>query len=223
MSRNLKLSTSNDVELFLRILAEESTKKSRKSLLESPGVEEQNTFSKSISNDLKKFGETLEEDDEELSAEDQEALEDDPTADQDSNMDTDEEEQGDKLPENITTTDIITLINFAREAPSTKDYKDQLSAYIDDILDNEERLLVYLFLDQITKIMHGNLRGAEAKDPSEPPNNFNIAHGSKQQSPAEPAQSQPASQPDEPASEPPIRVGVQKVAEIRKVVESLMK
>tara|TARA_B100000686_G_C16774360_1_gene967385 strand:+ start:1254 stop:1925 length:672 start_codon:yes stop_codon:yes gene_type:complete len=222
MSRNLKLSTSEDVETFLRILAEESTKKSKKYIFESTGVEEQNNLSMSITSDLKKYGETLaEEEDDENQSSDQP----DEIVSQDQAGAAEEEPEEETLPSNITTTDIITLINFAREAPSTKDYKDQLSAYIDDILDKEERLLVYLFLDQITKIMHGSLRGAEAQDPSDPPNNFNIAHGNKTEPQKEPATQTQALAPQsgEPASEPPIRVGSQKVSEIRKIVESLMK
>ena len=232
MSDSFSFENSEDLDIFLRVLAEEVTKSAKVSLTEEKD-EEQVAMKTNLKKSLSKFQEA-EEDDAEDSVEPDDASPPPPPPSDDeeeeeadgSDPDEGEAETTSTIPEIPTPTDVIGLINIIRSAPAAKgDKRRELSAYL-DVLDDKEKRLMYYFFDQVGKVMHGQVAGSSAGDPSEPPLSYKI--GSDNDLPAQapaPAQGQQDSpaKGDEPADQPPVRVGgSQRVAEIRERVKQLM-
>ena len=72
----------------------------------------------------------------------------------------------------VSFDSVVKDINTLRSGRSTKDkeIKEQLLGYY-DMLDEDERKILHLFLGEISKILQGALDAVDAQDPSEPPFN----------------------------------------------------
>lgn len=175
----LNIETSSDLEEFLKVLAEESVKASKKTISEDA---EQSEFMAALKNDKMLYSQGLheQEEDEEDEAldvgEDEEA---DEEADEDAEEDVEEEPAGGEsdsdssedesslMPSYITVRDDI---NDIRSGTSLKipDTKQGLETYIGRLSDEEKKVLS-TFLKAIGNIMHGRVSGDDAQDPSDDP------------------------------------------------------
>ena len=189
----LNIKTASDLEEFLKVLAEESVKASRKSLSEDA---EQSQFMAALKKDKKLYSQGLyeQEEEEEETAEDlmggedeaEEEVEEEPAEEEEVEEEPAEEEpaedladenpgeEGDSLkPSFITVRDDI---NDIRSGTSLKipDTKQGLETYVGRLSDDERQVLS-TFLKAIANIMHGRVSGDEAQDPSDDPVSLGVS------------------------------------------------
>ena len=206
----LQLSTQDELESFLKILVEESVKSAEQSILEVRD-EEQERFKKEIKQDVNRFKGIKEQEDEE--AEEQ------PSPEQEEEAPAPEED-----PEAGVEATFFTIrdaINNIRSGSSlkSKEIKQNLEQYVER-LDAEEKEVLFTYLKSLANIMHNEVTGGEAQDPSDPPVSLSVGQSEEEQEDEEPAKKK-ASPED---TSPPIKVGVnQKTESIRKKVLELMK
>jgi hypothetical protein len=200
---DIKIDSSEGLEVFLKILAEESVASSRLQISEgiSDEKEYQKEFVKKIVKDKQRFDEA-----EEPSSED-------------------------NSKEEINYYTIRKIINQIRAGDSTKDsdVAEPLEQYIMSDLDDEERELMYTFLLSVANIM--NKTGQPPQDPSDPPVSLDVSKektassskASKRPEDAEGERSQPQKSSGPEDTTPPIQVGSQVKESIRQRVRELMK
>jgi hypothetical protein len=78
----------------------------------------------------------------------------------------------------VSFDSVIDRLNNLRSGRSTRDkeIKSSLQNYYDK-LDDNERIVLKIFLEEISEILGGTVDGANALDPSDPPGNFTISSG----------------------------------------------
>ena len=222
---DIKIDTSEGLEVFLKILAEESVASSKIQVAENMSDEKryQKDFVSRIQKDKKRFDEA-EEAESQPEQKDSEASSppEEPSP----------EKQKEKPDEDINYYTIRKIINQIRAGDSTKDSEvaEPLEQYIMSDLDDEERELMYTFLLSVANIM--NKTGKQPQDPSDPPVSLDVSKVKGKQSQPEKKRSAAPSEPD-PARDrqstgpedttPPIQVGSQVTEHIRKKVKELMK
>ena len=83
----------------------------------------------------------------------------------------------------VSFENVITALNTLRAGKSTsnKDIQSELSSYYDR-LSTDERAVMLLFLNELSKVITGATSGSDAQDPSDPSTYFNITRSNKQQS-----------------------------------------
>lgn len=232
----LKVNNEKELINLLKIIADESISKAKKSLYENNDIT-QNKYMQGLKNDEQFYNVSLSEQ-EGVEEEEEEAPEEDEDATESDEKEKSEEPSPEELdPENfgVSFDGVLKTINNLRAGRSTKDkeIKDELLGYYDK-LDEEERKILYLFLRELSKILQGALDGTDAIDPSDPPFNMDVitkdAEG--EASSGEPQQStgsnrQPQSTQQQSSGEdtsPPIKVNErQELNEIRRKVKRLMK
>lgn len=174
-----KLNTEKELYNFLKILTEESVKKSKKVLKESPDpYSEYYTQGRNAEKNMFEQEEEIEEpapDDGEPAekAIDKEAPEEQEEPDQatgDAAAAEPEQEQFFASKDRL-----VDFVNDIRSAPSIKDsvVSDQINDYYDRLSEEERNVLVF-FLRELSKVMTGKASGKEARDPSDPPLNIDF-------------------------------------------------
>jgi hypothetical protein len=189
----ININSEKELISFLRILTEESVKKSKKSL-----KEEADPFSSYYKNKRKEESELFE----------QEELPEEPPSKQDTL-----EEPKDDIPEKTETDNeeafvgskdrLVDFVNDIRSAPSIKDsaVSEQIDAYYDRLSQEEKDVLVF-FLREISRVMTGKASGQDARDPSDPPLNIDFVHKDGKPSPESEETSAPPKLPATKATSP---------------------
>ena len=121
----------------------------------------------SLSKSENMYGVSLTEQEEEEAEED--AGEKKPSNTDDSKTE-EEEVLGDPEEFGVSFDSVIKDINTLRSGRSTKDkeIKEELLEYYDR-LDEDERVILHIFLRELSKILRGAIDGSEALDPSDAP------------------------------------------------------
>lgn len=177
---DINIKSEKDLMKFLRIVAQESY---NKSLTES--YEE--NFKNQFDLDTERFGKLSVSSKKKLDEEEDDMIE--PGNDSGEELisepdETQEDEDSgpiDNEEEAMTTVSfdsVIDRINTLRAGRSTKDkeIKKSLEDYYNK-LDENERIVLKIFLEELSEILGGEIEGANAKDPSDPPDSFKITSG----------------------------------------------
>jgi len=201
----ITIDSSQDLEKFLKILAEESVSKARTSIQED---NEQSYYEKQIPTDKSRF-KTVNMNEQEETEETEEEVE--------VSSQPEQKEKPNKPAEDVTFFKIRDELNTIRSGRSLKDkeLRTELEQYVDRLDDDEKRVL-HTFLSAIGNIMTDVVSGADAKDPSEPPTSLQVSKEKQTSSDKE-----EKSQEDEDTS-PPIKVGVQQTENLRQKIQKLM-
>ena len=175
----ININSEKELISFLKILTEESVKKSKNTL-----KEEDDPFSSYYSKKRKEEKELFEqeeapEDLPEKPPSSTNAAEEDPKADMPEKTDVADEEAF------VGSKDrLVDFVNDIRSAPSIKDsaVSEQIDAYYDRLSQEEKDVLVF-FLRELSRVMTGKASGQDARDPSDPPLNINFVHKDEKSSP----------------------------------------
>lgn len=233
----MKIKNESQLLEILKIFAEESVVKAKKSLKESSDPV-QSRYVKELESAERKFGVSLtEEENAEETAEDETEKEDNTKPEAEAEA---EEDKATSDAEVFGTSfdSVVKSINTLRAGRSTKDkeIKSELLGYYDRLTDDERQIL-HLFLKELSKILQGAIQGSEAIDPSDSPLFAKIVlqnQEDEKQGEPEKADSGQDADPTPGGEEtgeeegedtsPPIKVGGQQnLQEIRKKVKRLMK
>tara|TARA_B100000700_G_scaffold331642_1_gene466419 strand:- start:5377 stop:6075 length:699 start_codon:yes stop_codon:yes gene_type:complete len=227
-----RIGNASQLESFLTILQEES--EGREGVLK----QRQEAMSKRIQDDLRKYGEISEQEEEEAGEEDE--GEDPPADEEGSDLSEpegdeeggepepagDEEEQIETSPD-VTYYKIRDQINDIRAAPSLKgkEVKQDMEAWLDRLDDSEKELLLG-YLATVDQLMRSQVSGTEAQDPSEPPASIDVSSGESDGSEEEPEEDRREEEPapGEEDTSPPIKAGAgQDLSEVRSRLKQLMR
>ena len=227
----IRASSEKELINILKIIAEESVKKTKKELYESTDVAQQR-FVDQVKMHEKTYGVSLSEQEEEGTTSNTSEQEDNEEAE---NTSSDEEpkELGDPEEFSFSFDSVVKNINTLRAGRSTKDkeIKEELLTYYDR-LDDDERKVLHIFLRELSKILQGAIEGEDALDPSDAPLYADIVIGSKgsEEETQEPRQQSKdmktprKSQGGAEDSRPPIKVNEsQNLREVRKTFQKLLK
>jgi hypothetical protein len=176
----IEATNENELLNILRVISEEAVKLSKKSLneVDDPYV---GAYQTQYRKDEKLYGSLSEQEEEEEEEEDEPAdlepeddLEDE--SDEDPLEDEDEPESEEATDFGVSFDSVLSAINNLRAGKSLKDssIKDQASAYYDR-LDDTERKVLLVFLQQFSEILSGAVQGSEADDPSDSPYNITMS------------------------------------------------
>ena len=181
------IKTEKDLEIFLKVVAQEAVKET-KALLEEKGISD--PYVDSFQNRLENDGLLEQEDDEEDPQEKEEKEK--ATTDTE---ETEEPEESDANPARekalslggyddgagSSFESVMTAINTMRAGRSLRDkeIKTELNDYYDR-LDENERAVLLLFLKELSKILTGAIEGEDAQDPSDPKTYFDITKRDKE-------------------------------------------
>jgi len=203
-----KINTEKDLVNFLRILSEESVKKSRQIL------KEQDPYTEYYSN-KRQTEKDLFEQPEAAQAAGEQSDQSDSTAGAPEAKDTSsspEEQSQENNPESESSEEsftgskdrLVDFVNDIRSAPSIKDsmVSDQIDAYYDRLSQEEKDVLVF-FLRELSRVMTGKASGTEARDPSDPPLNIDFVVKTDSDTSGEaPESEEPTEETPESGSEP---------------------
>ena len=239
-----KIDSEKELLSFLRILSEESVKKSKYALSEKSSDELASSFDKRLKKEEELYeqeddtdpelsaGDTAEEEEVEEEVEEEEAKE-------------PEAEEAQAKPDEELRASLDSLernINSLRAGRSLKDstIESQLEIYFDRLGEDEKSLMV-LFIRELSKILSGKVTGDNAVDPNQEPYNLDVIQSNDEEPEADINQEEPAAEPEETSipkedveeeeeeeeeedNSPPIQVGQQQsLAEIRKKIKKLMR
>ncbi len=170
---DIKINSEKQLVRFLRTVAQESYKKSlNESYMDYDDI---------YKFDVDRFGPLNKYDKKESVAEEEEMPPEEAERDlvEPDERDPDAPEKAIKDKEDAMTTvsfdSVISRINRIRAGRSLKDKETKLS--LEDYynkLDENERIVLKIFLEEISEILGGEISGANAKDPSDPPESFKI-------------------------------------------------
>ena len=178
MKNNIKLNNQKELESFLKLVAQESVKKS---LRESDRNVE--NYKKQKKLDAKYFGSIKESEEEQKSTNDElEKKEPQPEVNLEDNEDED-------IIDQITPRMVIAKINNIRAGLSlkNKEVKENLITFLEK-LDDNELLVLFYYLGDISKILNQKMSGHDATDPSEDPLNISMTRSSDKEKPEDPDQ-----------------------------------
>lgn len=199
-----KLNTEKELYNFLKILAEESVKKSKKLILE-----EQDPYSDYYTSKRNEEEKMFEQEGESDTAEDTDQK---PEMPEDQPEESEVEEPTEEPAAEDSATEaffaskdrLVDFVNDIRSAPSIKDsaVSEQIDAYYDRLSEEERNVLVF-FLRELAKVMTGKASGADARDPSDPPLNIDFVPKDQGETEEPAAEDQAEAQPEESEVEEP--------------------
>ncbi len=198
----LKINTEKELYDFLKILSEESVKKSRKTLKEEP-----DPYNSYYLNRRKQEKNMFEQDLE--AGEDESALDTAPPDDDDQDAsekpDQSAEKETAQQPADSSEEDqfvaskdrLVDFVNDIRSAPSIKDsaVSEQINDYYDRLSQEEKDVLVF-FLRELSRVMTGKAAGKNARDPSDPPLSIEFVTKEDSAKKEEEEESTPSAEPD---------------------------
>jgi len=179
-----EIKNEKELDILLKLIAEESVKKAKKTLKEIQSVDPKVKDLKIKKERSKSI--LGEQEDEEENTE---------SSPEDESLNSDEKEASpnpaaDKAMQAQYTDDFKGSYESIRDAINTlragrslkdKDISTELRGYYDR-LDENERAVLLLFLNELAKILTGALDGSEAQDPSDPKTYFDITKREKEES-----------------------------------------
>ena len=222
----INLETSEDIKIFLRLLAEESIKDAKASIHDDS---KQKNIVDRMKSDSKIFNNIYEQDEEGEAVEVEEETEDDDV----------EEPAPDNSPSSLEVSldSISTAVKDLRSGRSVDDssMKSQLRDYFDR-LEPLEREALLTFMKAFAGILTGQTDGSSAPDPSDPPSSITMSSDDEEVSADIDVESEEGEDPladDSPEEEPeegkedtkpPIKAGSPAdLSEIRNRVRNLMR
>jgi len=222
----INLETSEDIKIFLRLLAEESIKDAKASIHDDS---KQKNIVDRMKSDSKIFNNIYEQDEEGEDVEVEEETEDDDV----------EEPAPDDSPSSLEVSldSISTAVKDLRSGRSVDDssMKSQLRDYFDR-LEPLEREALLTFMKAFAGILTGQTDGSSAPDPSDPPSSITMSSDDEEVSADIDVESEegedpladdsPEEEPEEGEedTEPPIKAGSPAdLSEIRNRVRNLMR
>jgi len=217
---NINLETSEDIKIFLKLLAEESIKDAKSSIHTDS---KQRSVIDRMKSDSKLFNSIHEQDSEEVEVESSKEVE---------KPEEDSDDSGADLE--VSLDSISDAVKDLRSGRSVDDssMKSQLRTYFDR-LDALERAALLTFMKAFAGILTGQTDGSSAPDPSDPPDSITMSSDDEEVSvdAEEEEVSVDTEEEDEEESEegeedtaPPIRAGSPAdLSEIRKRVRNLMR
>lgn len=203
----ITIDSSQDLDRFLKILAEESVSKARININED---DEQSYYEKQIPVDKSRFKATNMHEQEDVEEEEEVS----PSEEQP------QKEKSDKPVEDITFFKIRDELNTIRSGKSLKDkdLRSELEQYVDRLEGDEKRVL-HTFLTAIGNIMTDVVSGTDAKDPSDPPTSLKVSKEKQAKTDDNEVDDQA---PEDEDTSPPIKVGVQQTEHLRQKIQKLM-
>lgn len=228
-----RIGSEEELENFLKILSEESRHEG--------GIQgKQETTKRAIERDLKRYNKISEqeegEDEEEEAAADEEEVDTDEEAPSDDAGEEEAEGSEEAAPEDesgeeadvspdVTYYKIRDEINDIRAAPSLKgkEVKQDMEQWLSRLDDNEKEIL-YTYLDTVDKIMRSQVTGTDAQDPSDPPVSMDLGGSGGDEAEPEGEEESPEATPGDEDTSPPIKAGEeeQDISEVKKRLLSLM-
>tara|TARA_R110001583_G_scaffold172405_1_gene326157 strand:+ start:1038 stop:1676 length:639 start_codon:yes stop_codon:yes gene_type:complete len=207
----ITIDSSQDLDRFLKILAEESVSKARININED---DEQSYYEKQIPVDKRRFKAASMHEQEEVEDAEGEAEEAAPSEAQP------QKAKSDKPVEDITFFKIRDELNTIRSGKSLKDkeLRAELEQYVDRLEGDEKRVL-HTFLTAIGNIMTDVVSGTDAKDPSDPPTSLKVSKEKQAKTTDDETDDQV---PEDEDTTPPIKVGVQQTEHLRQKIQKLM-
>ena len=208
MKNNITLNNRKELENFLKLVAQESVKKSLRESDSNVDI-----YKQQKANDSSYFG-SLKEENEEAEEEIPSDLDDD---------DNDEEE----LVDQITPRMVIARINNIRAGLSlkNKEVKENLITFLER-LDDNELLVLFYYLGDISKILNQKISGQDAIDPSEDPLNISMTRNKAEEysdNTQAKAKASPKKEKEVEDTSPPIKVNEgQDKEDIRRKIRILM-
>jgi hypothetical protein len=201
----IKINNEKELEYFLRKIANKSLTESVNHVFEDSDPYIKN-FQNNLANEMERLTEQ-EEEEEEAEEEEAELPEDEEELPEEEAETGDEAEESDvknkkddepkpktnfaaeKALELIDYQDdfdvsfenVVTALNTLRAGKSTKnkDIQSELSSYYER-LSGDERAIMLLYLNELSKVITGATSGADAQDPSDPSTYFNITRNKSQ-------------------------------------------
>jgi len=243
-----KIDSEKELLSFLRILSEESVKKSKDSLNEKSTDPLSADFSKNLAAE-KELYEQEDDADPELAAgdtADEEEVDEEEVDEEEADEEGPEEETQVKPEEELRASldSLERNINSLRAGRSLKDstVESQLEIYFDRLGEDEKSLMV-LFIRELSKILSGKVTGDDAVDPNQEPYNLDVIQSNDEEPKGETNQEELAAEPEQTSipeeeeeedededkddnedSSPPIQVGKQQnLSEIRRKIKKLMR
>ena len=179
----IKINNKKQLEIFLKHVAKNATNQAKKTLFESPDPMIDN-FRSSLRSEMENLKEQ-EGDEEEKPEEDPQDAETD-SASQDTKPEEPKKKSNPAAEKALNLIDydkgfdisfenIVTALNTLRAGKSTKNkkIKTELNDYYER-LSEDERGVLLLYLNELSKVLTGAVEGEDAQDPSEPSTYFNI-------------------------------------------------
>jgi hypothetical protein len=161
---NIKIDNERQLATFLKLVSQEAYKKSLREA-DDPFIEK---YKANIKNDQKMYGslDEVEEDEEDVEA----AAEEEP-------VEADPEPEEAQIKQ-VSYDSVKSAINNLRAGKSLKipDLEQSMRDYYDR-LDEKERLVLFTFLDELSKILNMTISGEEAQDVSDPPVSITMQSG----------------------------------------------
>ena len=193
----IKITNKQQLELFLKTISKDATKQARSMLFESPDPYI-DRFESNLKDEMEELQEQEDaeepaedepEEDAEAEAEAEEAEETEEPAAETEPEETESKETNKKNPAaekalalldyeegfDVSFENVITALNTLRAGKSTKNkkIKTELNDYYER-LSEDERGVLLLYLNELSKVLTGAVEGEDAQDPSEPSTYFNI-------------------------------------------------
>ena len=194
--KEIKINSEYELEMLLKNITERSVVNAKKTIFED---KYKNMFSKNLEKDMDDLLDEQDEEepveDEEEPAEDEEepAEDEEPAGDDESVEDEEAESETPDEKKNpaaekakeyedygpgfkASYANVKDAINILRAGRSLKDetISSELNSYY-DMLNEDERSVLLLFLRELSKIITGAIDGDEGQDPSDPKTYFNIS------------------------------------------------
>jgi len=205
----IKINNEKELEYFLRKIANKSLTESVNHVFEDSDPYIKN-FQNNLANEMERLTEQETEGEEEELPEDEEELPEEEAEDPEAEAETgDEAEESDVENEkddetkpktnfaaekalelidyqddfDVSFENVVTALNTLRAGKSTKnkDIQSELSSYYER-LSGDERAIMLLYLNELSKVITGATSGADAQDPSDPSTYFNITRNKSQSS-----------------------------------------
>lgn len=164
---DINIKSEKDLKIFLKLVSQEAYKKSLREN-KDPFVEKYNS---DYMKDEKRYGAL-----DEVEGEEEQVEEEEPAAEE-SPVDAEEtvESEGVRAVSFDSIKKAIKILRSGKSVDSDQ-VEDSLNIYYDR-LDDNERLVLYTFLDELSKIMNLSIEGDSAQDPGDPPLNIDFVTG----------------------------------------------
>lgn len=171
---NINIKNENQLLNFLKLISEEATKKSIDLLNDPAGSQ----YEKQYKNDVDKYGSLSEAEEDPFGAESEKEIE-EPTAEPTEEPAEEPTEEPD-ASDPPTYEKFIDSINDARSGFSVDndEVEGNLKSFY-DMLDEDEKLMLYLLFKNTAGILTGTLDAEKARLPSKPPYNLDIQNANE--------------------------------------------
>jgi len=229
----IKINSEKELLGLLKIISSEAVGISKR--LNENADPTTSNYLKQYEKDEDTFGTLSEQEDEE-----DEAVEDEEVEEEEAGEAEASPSEDDFVDSGVSFDSITRAINSLRAGKSLKDsgVKKQAADYYDKLSESERKAL-FVFLEALSEIITGQIKGKEAQDPSEPPVSISFSDQEKEEEKEEEVEPPSTEEPEEEVSEeepeekvpeeeqedttPPIRVNEsQDLTDLRRKVRRMM-